>query len=201
MGTKFMRRMVTLIVALAMVMTSGVFAFAASSPTTGKITTLSSEGSNGGKKITVTWKADKKADKYIVKVGSMSKEVTGTSTTFTTKAGTKYKVTVTPVYAGKAYDKGAKTQLRWMRTTTLKSAKAAGSKKVKLTWSKASGATGYKVMQYKSGKWVVVKTIKKGSTTSTTVKVAKKGTAKFRVRAMKGSYYGIVSKTKSVKVK
>jgi hypothetical protein len=199
MGNKFMRRMVTLIVALAMVMTSGVFAFAASSPTTGKITTLSSEGSNGGKKITVTWKADKKADKYIVKVGSMSKEVTGTSATFTTKAGTKYKVSVTPVYGSN--NGTSKSQLRWMRTTTLKSAKAAGSKKVKLTWKKASGATGYKVMQYKSGKWVVVKTIKKGSTTSTTVKVAKKGTAKFRVRAMKGSYYGIVSTTKSVKVK
>jgi len=196
MGNKFMRKMVTLILAAAMVMTSGVFAFAASSPTTGKITKVSSTGYNGGKKLSVSWTASKKADKYIVTCGSMKKTVTGTSTTFNTKVGQKYKVTVTPVYGSK---KGtAKSVLRFARGTSITSVKAAGSKKLTVTWKKASGATKYKVFMYKNGSWTVVKTV---SGTKTTVKVPKAGTWKFRVQPMSGSYYGIKCGAKSGKAK
>ena len=197
MGNKFMRRMVTLLITAAMIMTSGVFAFAASSPTAGKVTWLSSEGSNGGKKITVQWKADKDADYYIVKVGSKTpKKVYGTKTTFTTTAGAKYKVTVTPVYGKK--EGTAKTQLRWMKGTSITSVKAAGSKKLTIKWKKASGATKYKVYQYKNGKYSYVKTV---TGTKATVKVAKKGSYKFKVRPMKGSYLGMISGAKSGKAK
>ena len=55
MGNKLMRKMVTLVIAAAMIMTSGIFAFAAESPATGKVTSVGSTGTRTGKSITVTW--------------------------------------------------------------------------------------------------------------------------------------------------
>ncbi len=198
MGNKFMRKMVTLIVAAAMVLTSGVFAFAESSPTKGKITSVSSVGTTNGKYLNVSWKADKKADYYLVKLtGKAAIKVTGTSKRIAVSPGKSYKVTVTPVYSS---GKGtAKSVNRWMRSTTITSVKASGSKKMTITWKKASGATKYRVYIYKNGKWTYV-TTKTG--TKAVVKVAKKGvTYKFRVIPCKGSYYGVRSPIKSGKSK
>lgn len=192
MGNKLMRKMVTLVIAAAMIMTSGLFAFAAESPATGKVTSVGSTGTRTGKSITVTWKVDKKATKYIVKCGKMSKTVTGTSAKFTTKPGYTYKITVTPVY-GTTKGTAKSGVTRWTRSTTITKA-TGGKKKVTLTWKKAKGATKYLVQQYKSGKWTTVKTV---SGTKTTVKVSKAGKYRFRVVPKKGTASGVCSAAKT----
>ena len=196
MGNKFLRKMIAVFVAAAMIMTCSIGVFAASSPTKGKVTKVSSVGQTSGKKLTVSWKADKKADYYILKVGKKTYKVTGTSKTVGTKAGSSYKITVTPVY-NEVKGTAKSAVKRWMKTTTITKAKS-GKKKVTLTWKKAKGATKYQVHMYKGGKWVIVKTVKK---TTATVKVSKKGSYKFKVTPVKGSYVGIMSKTKTGKAK
>ena len=197
MGNKLMRRMVTLLVAAAMIMTSGMFAFAASgSPTTGKVTKVSSVGARSGKTLTISWKVDNKATKYKVKVGKKVYTTTKTSLKVNTKAGQSYKITVTPVYGSKN-GKAKSATSRWMKTTTVTKATPA-KKAVKLTWKKVAGATRYQILQYKNGKWTVVASVKG---TSKTIKVAKKGSYKFRVRPVKGTYYGVESAVKTGKAK
>ena len=78
---------------------------------------------------------------------------------------------------------------------------ARSSSAVALKWTKNASATGYVIEQYKDGKWVVIKTITKNSTTSYKVTGLKASTAnKFRIKAYKsyGSsklYSGYVSKS------
>ena len=191
-----MKKMIALFVAAAMIMTCSIGVFAASSPTVGKVTKVSSVGQRSGKKLTVRWKADKKADYYILKVGKKTYNVTGTKKTVTTKPGYRYKITVTPVYKG-VKGKAKSAIKRWMKTTKITKTKAY-KKAVKLTWNKVKGATKYQVHMYKGGKWVIVKTVKSNSTK---VKVSKKGKYKFKVVPVKGSYVGIKSKTKTGKAK
>ena len=58
--------------------------------------------------------------------------------------------------------------------------------KVKLSWTKDKEAQGYQIYQYKSKKWKMVATIKKGSTQTKTIKKLKAGTSyKFRIRGYK----------------
>ena len=196
MGNKFMHRILAVFVAAAMILTCSVGVFAASSPTKGTVSNVDSVASSNGKTLTITWKVDKAADKYIVKVGSKEYTTTSTSLKVTTKANSKYTVSVTPVY-GTDKGKTVSGQKRWMKTTKITKAKS-GKKSVKLTWKKVSGATKYQVMMYKNGKWTVVKTTKK---TSATIKTGKKGSFKFKVKPIKGSYYGIRSKVKTGKAK
>ena len=190
------RRMIAVFVALVMVMTCSVAVFAASSPTVGKITGVESSGTTDGKTLTVKWVVDKAADKYIVKVGSDTYETTATTLTVNTVPNTYLPVSVTPVYGGK---QGATLSGldRWMKSTKIKKAKAL-KKKVKLTWKKVKGADRYQVLMLKNGSWQVVKTTKK---LSATIKVGKKGTYKFKVRPMKGNWYGVRSATKKGKAK
>ena len=191
MGNKFVRKMVAVFVAAAVMLTSGVGVFAAGSPTSGKVTKADSSMTRNGKSMTVTWKADKKADKYVVKVGKKSYTVKkGSKLSVKTKAGKTYKVTITPYYNGKA---GEKTVLkRWAKTTKIKKAKA-GKKKVTLTWKKVKGATSYKVLMYKKGSFKTVKTVKG---TKATIKVAKKGKYSFKVVPVKKGYVGVRSVAK-----
>lgn len=191
-----MKKMIAIFVAAAMFMTCGIGVFAASSPTMGAVTKVSSVGQRSCKKLTVRWKADKKADYYILKVGKRTFNVTGTKKTVSTKPGYRYKITVTPVYKG-VKGKAKSAVKRWMKTTKITKTKAL-KKKVKLTWKKVKGATKYQVHMYKGGKWVIVKTVKKNTTT---VKVSKKGKYKFQVVPVKGSYVGIKSKTKTGRAK
>ena len=209
MGNKFMKRMVTLVVALAMIMTSGVFVFAESSPTVGKVSKVSSEGASSVKYLKVSWKNSGNADQYIVKITrtdngeTITYKAKGSETShkFTTVAGKIYKVSVTPVYKGKN-GKAVKGKTRWMKRTTITSVKAAGSKKLTVKWKKTKGATGYQILVYKNGKWTTVKKV--GKVTKATVKMPAKGTYKIKVRPMKGSkknIYGVRSAPKSGKAK
>ena len=88
MGKKVMRKMVAVVLALAMVLTSGIGVFAAGSPTVGKVTHVSSEGTQNGKSLKIVWKAKGNADKYIVKVGNKTYTVKGTSYTAKVKPNT-----------------------------------------------------------------------------------------------------------------
>lgn len=198
MGKKFMSKMVALLVAATMIMTSGVFAFAASSPTVGKVTKVSSDGGTSLTSLKVTWKKDGKADGYIVKVGSITKKITKGTTTSKTitglTAGKTYKVSVTPVYKDKK-GKATKGWTRWMKSTKVKSVKASGKKKLAVKWTKTSGATGYKIMVYKNGKHV--KTVTVGNRTSKTISVSSKGKYTIKVRPMKDGAYGVRSKGKA----
>lgn len=57
-------------------------------------------------------------------------------------------------------------------------------KAVKLTWSYINCADGYKIYRYDNGKWSYLKSVKKGSTLSTTDKTAKAGqTYQYRIIA------------------
>ncbi|MCQ4635945.1 hypothetical protein NE619_04335 [Anaerovorax odorimutans] len=67
-------------------------------------------------------------------------------------------------------------------------AKATGATKVKLSWKKVSGASGYKIYKYNNEKkkYTVVKTIKKAGTKSWTNKNLKTGKkVKYKMRAYK----------------
>ena len=191
MGNKFVRKMVAVFVAAAVMLTSGVGVFAAGSPTSGKVAKADSTISRNGKSMTVSWKSDEKADKYVVKVGKKTYTVTDASKlNVKTKSGKTYKITITPYYNGKA---GKSTVLkRWAKTTKIKKAKA-GKKKVTLTWKKAKGATSYKVLMYKKGSFKTVKTVKG---TKATIKVAKKGKYSFKVVPVKKGYVGVRSVAK-----
>ena len=65
-----------------------------------------------------------------------------------------------------------------------------------LRWKKVTGASGYKIYRKKSGKWVSIKTIKKGSTRKAVYKTKKKNSYKIRAyRIMSGKkVYGPYSK-------
>ena len=62
-----------------------------------------------------------------------------------------------------------------------------GSKKVKLSWNKISGATGYQILQKNSaGKYVALKTVLKPTTVKVTIKKLKNGkTYSFKIRALR----------------
>ena len=89
---------------------------------------------------------------------------------------------------------------------TISSLKKSG-KKATLKWKKVSGASGYQIyMKTGSGKYKLVKTIKKGTTVKCTKTKLKKGSKyTFKVRAYKTvngkKVYGAYSKTKSVRIK
>lgn len=83
-------------------------------------------------------------------------------------------------------------------------AKYVGKTKVKLTWKKVNGASGYQIYKYNKnkGKYARVKTIKTGSTKNWTNKVAKTDSkAKYKIRAYKKvdgkNIYSVYSKVAS----
>lgn len=204
MGKKFMHKLFAVAMTLALIMTSGAFAFA-NSPTVGTVAKVNSEAQFSKKTMKVSWKAVKGAEKYKVYLnGKLKKTVTGTSCTLKgLKDGSKYKIQVAAVKSNKAGKKSkvyTKTRtMRWFKVAKKVKAKA-GKGKATLTWKKVKGATGYQVCEYKNGTWMVVKSVGK-SKTKAVVKNLGKGTHKFRVRPIKGDYLGILCGTKSVKVK
>lgn len=205
MRRRVMRKLFALVMTLALVMTSGLFVFAASSPTVGKVGTVSSVGNYSKKSYAVTWKAVSGADSYNVYVnGKLVKSgVTGTSYTVTgLKSNKNYSIQVSAVKNGKEGKKSDAVNKtlskRWMKTTKIKKI-TSGKKKVTIKWKSVSGATGYQILQKKNGKWVVVKTV--GKKTSTPIKKLKKGKYQFKVRPIKGNWLGIRSATKTGKAK
>ena len=220
MGNKFMRKMVAVFVAMAMILTSGIGVFAAGSPTEGKtpstttkpgqVTGVTSYGHYSKKTMNVSYKAVKGADYYNIYLNGKlwkkgGEKVKGTSTTLKgLKAKAKYKITVEAVKEGK---NGAKSKvvkktltMRWFKNTKIKNVKK-GKKKATVTWKKVKGATGYQITYSKDGKKWKTKNIKGGSKTKATLKKLTKGTWKIKVRPIKDSYMGILSGKKSVKIK
>lgn len=85
---------------------------------------------------------------------------------------------------------------------------ASSRSKIKLTWNKVSGASGYQIQRYDSSKkkYTTIKTIKSGSTITFTNSGLKKNTTyKYRIRAYKvvrgRNIYGDYCSGKSVKTK
>lgn len=112
-------------------------------------------------------------------------------------------------YGLKKKDGGTTTVSKVTKPGSTKIRKTTASfDKIKLTWEKVSGASGYQVQRYDSSgkKYVTVKTMKKGSTVSYTNGSLNAGrTYKYRVRAYKKSgsekVYGSWSTVKKVKTK
>ena len=96
-------------------------------------------------------------------------------------------------YEGTPTEKKTATQPENVKKITLKSSDGA----ITFSWSKVPRATGYKIYRSSKGKYVLYKTIKKGSTNSYTDKKAKKGkTYSYKVQAYRTysatgqTYYG-----------
>lgn len=109
-----------------------------------------------------------------------------TGITITGTSGSWYKISIKVGGKNKTgYIK--KSYVTIIRKPTLKTS-AASASKIKLTWGKISGASGYVIQRYSSSKkkYVTVKTIKKGTTTSYTNSGLKKNTTyKYRIRSYK----------------
>lgn len=108
----------------------------------------------------------------------------------------KYPGTATVAVTGKKNFKSTTVKENFYigRITSYKATKI-NRKSIKLTWSYKKNVTGYKVYQYKSGKWKLIKTIKGRKNNTYTISKLTPGTNyKFRVRAYVKSgvktYYG-----------
>ena len=171
--------------------------------------------------VTVSWKADAKAKFYEVyrstsANGEYTLVVLTSKTSFTNTSltcGTTY------YYKVRAYGMNNDTKLYGDYSSVVKAApalgkvsiskvKASGKKKVKVTWKKLSGASGYQVYcaTAKSGKYKSVKTIKSGSTKKFTNKKLKSGKKYYyKVRAYRTvggkNIYGSFSGVKFAKAK
>ena len=199
MGKKSMSRLLAVMVALVMIFTcsASVFAAGTASPKAGKVTSVATEGKSGGKSFTVSWKKTGNADYYIVKWGSKTKKVTGTSTTIKTSVGTRYTITVTPYLKNGKKGTAKSATKRWAKATTITSASKDKKGKITLKWKKAKNATKYYIYMYKNSKWTKVAT---ATGTSKTV-TCKKGSHKFKVVPVRGQYIGIRSGAKTGKAK
>ncbi|MGN1195505.1 MAG: fibronectin type III domain-containing protein [Acutalibacteraceae bacterium] len=151
--------------------------------------------------VTLSWSKVSGADGYEVYVlsGKTWKKLTTTSST--SYSHKSLKINTTYKYRVRAYDKkllgkieygsysptvSAKTSLA--KVTGLKVASVTPSS-VKLSWTKVSGATGYKLYVYSNKKWVYI-----GKTTSTSIKpsgIKPNSTYKYAVSA----YRTVSSKT------
>lgn len=74
-----------------------------------------------------------------------------------------------------------------LATPKLVSAKAQGTSKIKVTWKKVSGATGYKIYrkEYWGTKWKAIKTVSKNTVTFTDTKINPGTYYSYTVRAVK----------------
>ncbi len=162
----------------------------------------------------LSWNINSKADGYEIyrsqkegERGSIIKTVKDRNTltmTAGTTPGTTYYYTVRPYIlaggtpAGALYSEqvSGKTMLQ---TPVLKAASASYSS-VKLTWSKVSGAQGYKVYRYssKTKKYELVKTITRGDTVTYTNSGLATGTKySYRMTSVRGKSESSQSKTVS----
>ncbi len=138
-------------------------------------------------KVKVTWDAVEGADEYMVyrgttKDGAYTKMLTTTGTSYTNtsaKAGTTYYYKVKAATDNK-FVKNSVFSEAVMRTCDLarpsvKATNVAKTGKVKLTWSKVSGANKYKVYRAtsKEGKYTLLKTVTGTSFTNTSAVAGK----------------------------
>lgn len=128
------------------------------------------------------------------------------------KIATEYTLKITPyreVNKKKVYASSTgtiKTATKPAKAT-LSSVKKSGNGKIKITWKKVTGASGYEIrMKTGNGKYKIIKTISKGKTVTFTKTGLKKGkTYSFQVRAYKSvgkqKVYGDYSNKKDLKLK
>ena len=161
--------------------------------------------------VTLSWAKVSKADGYEVYTLSGKNWKLLTSTQSTSYVHKNLKINTTYKYRIRAYDKKlfSKEYGKYSSTVSAKTAltKVTGVKAsatpttVKLTWSKVSGARGYKVYAYSNKKWVY-----KGKTTKNTLTLSKltpNSTYKYAVSAYrtvsKKTYEGAKSSTVTAK--
>ena len=111
-----------------------------------------------------------------------------------------YKVSGGKTYLADKYKTVTAKTAKMGKTPTPKASKVTKNS-ITLKWSAVAGATGYRVYQYKGGKWVKIKSV---TTNSYTVKSLKSATTyKFRIKPYakpaSGTVWGSTSKTLSVK--
>ena len=109
-----------------------------------------------------------------------------TGVTITGTSGSWYRISI-KVNGKKKTGYIKKTYITIIRKPTL-SVSASSSSKIKLSWDQISGASGYEIQRYHSSKkkYVTIKTIKKGTTTSYTNSGLKKNTKyKYKIRSFK----------------
>lgn len=154
--------------------------------------------------VALSWKALAGAKSYNIYNGStlVKSGVTGTSYTVTgLSAGKQYTFKVEAVNGStKSAQASVATVTLPAQVTGLK-ATSSSSTSVKLTWTAVSGAAGYYVQQYASGKWTTVKTV---TTNSVTLSAKANTTYKYRVLAFSKNsagtaYNGAVSAEASVR--
>lgn len=185
MGAKAMRKILAVLVAAAVMMTSGIAVFAADTPSsqsgsTAAPTTVEVSGSS----ITVS-NANGQTVEYKLSSSSKWTAVSG-NTISGLKTGKKYEIKV-----------GNTTYKRLIAKGKIKSAKKKG-KKATVKFKKKKGAKKYVVtaINTETGK-KITKTVK---SLSATLKL-KKGTWKITVTPKNGAYKGQASKAKTVKIK
>lgn len=161
--------------------------------------------------VTLTWTKVSLASGYCVYQYSGNKWKQIKKTTDTTLKISKLKASSTYKFAVKAYrTKGKEIAYSSQRTISvntkqmgsIKTLKAAVSgKNITLTWSAASGASGYRIYQRKNDKWVKLKTVS-SSTKTYTVKNLKAGSTysfavKPYVKATSGTVWGTLKSVKA----
>jgi len=159
---------------------------ASAKPTLSKMTGVKA-AKTGYASVRISWKKvdgakgykiyryDTKKKKYtLLKTIKNGKTVSYTNTGL--KTGTTYKYKV-KAYRGTAENAFSSIVSAKPTLAKVKSLKAKGQKKVKLTWTKVPGADGYVIYRSnkKNGKFKQIQVIKKGKTTTFTQKKLKKG--------------------------
>lgn len=171
-----MKKLMTMIITTAMILTMAVPAFADDAD--GAVVTVKPTKvqelkvlKNGYKSLKVTWKAVDGAEKYQVyrsktgKSGSFALKKTTTGTTYTNTGITCGKTYYYKVRAVNSKGKGA---FSTVRSSKVQPGKAVITKvncisefKVRIYWNKVAGATGYQVYRSKKGanSWKLYKTV------------------------------------------
>ncbi len=194
---KTLKALVLMTFCICMIMSTMVMASAVGKVTGAKATSVTYNSA------TLTWKKASGADGYEIqqyksKKWTTIKKIESASTVsykvskLTTGTTYKYRVRAYDKKLFNKYDYSAYVNITVKplpaKVTGLK-ASSTGYNSVKLTWSKVSGASGYVVQQYKSKKWVDLKTTSSNSLTVTGLTTDT--SYSFRVRA-----YRTVSKKK-----
>lgn len=157
--------------------------------------------------VALSWKKAAGASEYIVSYstnGKKWKTAKTKKTSITLKKLSSNKKYYFKVQAIKGALKGEESSkinatTRVAAVTGLK-AKTKKKTSITLSWKKVTGATGYEVYRLQGKKWKKAGTVKKGKTTTYTVKKLKKNTSyKFKVRAVKSKNAGDYSKVVTVK--
>ncbi len=151
---------------------------------TGKVSSLSSTVSKSNKQIKLTWSKPSGASSYKVKYrkagGSWTTKTTSkTSYTLTSlKANTAYEVQVIPVDS--SCDGVSSSVYRFVGKASV-STSLSSTSKVKASWKKVSGASGYE-MSYITGSGSTWKSGYTGSKTSKSISVSSKKALAVKVR-------------------